>query len=72
MQSHMILNVVNMTMIEKMKVQIGSTIRHSGLKQTTREAMTIPTDWTMSPMIWIKAALTFTFSDFEVLTELLW
>jgi len=53
--------VVKNTMIENMKVQIGSTICHLGFQRMIPAAIMTPTDWIRSPRIWISAALWFKF-----------
>ena len=54
--------VVIMTNIENKKVQIGSANYHSGLTFMITAATMTPILYTMSPIIWITAALTFIFS----------
>ena len=49
--------VVKSTMIEKTKVQIGSTILKSGLHIITTEAIITPIDCIKSPTKCTKAAL---------------
>jgi len=54
--------VVNMTMIEKMYVQIGSATLYRGSVYMTIDAIMTPTDYTRSPMACTTADLTFRFS----------
>ena len=62
-QSLKIGTVVKRTSTEKMYVQIGSAFYHSGpvLNFRIREAEMTPILWTISPRIWINAALIFIF-----------
>ena len=53
--------VVNRTMIENMKVQMGSTILKSGLNIITIDAIITPIDYKRSPIKCTKAALMFRF-----------
>jgi len=49
--------VVKNTMIENMKVQIGSTTPHFGFQRMIPAARMTPADWMRSPRMWISAAL---------------
>jgi len=62
-QSQKIGTVVNITRTEKMYVQIGSAFYHSGpvLNFKIRDAAMTPILCTISPKIWIMAALIFIF-----------
>ena len=62
--------VVKQTIIPKKNVQIGSAISQSGLILIMIAAMTTPTDWMMSPIMWMKAALMLVLSFCEM-TEIL-
>jgi hypothetical protein len=59
----MVGSVVNITITEKRKVQIGSAIFHSGLNKIIKAATITPKLVIISPNMWIIAALMFKFSD---------
>ena len=61
-QSKKMGTVVSMTRNENKKVQIGSAIAHSGLILMMMAAEMTPMDWTISPRMWMTAALMFKFS----------